>query len=83
VVGVIDRDIQLGTLYVDGSQISIYATRPSITSVDSISNANDATIGILNSTKSSDPFPGFIDDVRTYNSVLSPNEIKQLYNMGW
>ena len=59
-----------------------YVLAQGISGFGSLANANDATIGILSSNKSSDPFPGLIDDVRIYNRALSPDEVKRLYNMG-
>jgi hypothetical protein len=81
VAGLVNRSETYAMLFVDGVQVA-NDSPPPITSVGSVANTSDATIGILSSDKASDPFPGLIDDVRIYNRALSSDEIKRLYNLG-
>jgi hypothetical protein len=62
------------TLYLNGTQdgTGTAATNPS----------NPFVIGDLYGHSGNYKFNGSIDDVRTYNRVLSTNEIKQIYNLG-
>lgn len=72
------------TIYVDGKQGTIVSQDwhlVTITNTDTIS-APDFTIGIISTTTIPNSFLGKIDNVRTYDRVLSPHEIQRLYNLG-
>ena len=73
-VMVVDRNAQLLRLYVDGSQNG----SADISNVGSLSNTDSFRIGVFNGL--ANYFTGSIDEVRTYNRALSPQEIIDLYN---
>jgi hypothetical protein len=69
------------TIYLNGVKQTITEIRtPSGTAVDE-AIATNFIIGASNNA-TDDFFDGQIDEVRIYNRVLSPDEIKRLYNMG-
>jgi hypothetical protein len=66
-----------GILYIDGQ---IHGTPTSIGNLGDKTSGVSFTIGERSTADRG--FRGLIDDVRIYNRVLSPDEIKRLYNMG-
>jgi subtilisin family serine protease len=75
-VGVFDRDGDLGRIYINGVKKAEGAM-----TIDPLSNDASTKIGCRNDT-SDDSFNGIIDDVRIYNQALSAEEIWQLYREG-
>lgn len=73
-VGVINRDGQTNTLYVDGIQ----KAQVDIGLADNFSNDYNFNLGSLNNGSVS--FKGVLDEVRVYNYALSSAEIRQLYS---
>ncbi len=66
--------------YLNGAQTG---SADSITTASaSVDNTNKFRIGARDAVGDEFPFDGAIDDVRVYNRVLSPAEIKQLYLLG-
>lgn len=74
VVGVINRQDNTNTIYVDGIQ----KDQSNIDYVNDLINNYLFNIGSLGKTGLS--FKGFIDEVRVYQKALSSDEITQLYN---
>ena len=74
VVGVIDRQSKINTIYVDG----IEKGHSDISQIGDLSNDYHFNIGALNRGALS--FKGLIDEVRIYQRTLSLTEIRQLYN---
>ncbi len=75
-VGVFDRDGDVGRVYIDGSK---EAEGAMVT--DPLSNDATTKIGCRNDT-SDYAFDGVIDDVRIYDRALSAEEVEQLYGGG-
>ena len=77
-------DLASTTIYVDGKEgitVSQNWHHVVLTNTDSIS-ATDFQIGAIATTTIPNYFQGKIDNVRTYDRVLSAHEIQRLYNMG-
>jgi hypothetical protein len=74
VVGVINRDDQTITLYVDGLQ----KAQADINSVGDLNNDYNFNLGALNNGSVS--FKGILDEARVYNYALSSAEIRKLYS---
>ncbi len=73
---VVDRNQNMAYAYIDGVQYD----SANISTLGSISTALPLTIGRENTGGHN--FKGSIDDIRMYNSALSPLEIQTLYEMG-
>jgi hypothetical protein len=72
-----NKDISGIRGYVDGREQVV--TNNSNTLTGTVANSFAFNIGSTNDTNSN-PFAGALDEVRMYNRVLSPAEIKNLYN---
>ncbi len=75
-VGVFNRDEDLGRIYIDGIKKAEGAM-----TTDPLSSDAPTRIGCRNDT-SDFTFDGVIDDVRIYDRVLSDEEIRLLYQVG-
>lgn len=64
-------------VYIDGVKLTSYSTQTAATGTINDNSGFDLHIGSVDGT--SNFFPGFIDDVRIYNRVLSPSEIWDTY----
>ncbi|TSC72367.1 MAG: hypothetical protein G01um101448_986 [Parcubacteria group bacterium Gr01-1014_48] len=65
-------------IFVNGSETTYF------TQTNGVALASDATLGFRVGGRSNGAhtFDGFIDDIRIYNRLLSPDEIKRLYKIG-
>lgn len=73
-VGVVDRNLEMITLYINGEPVG---TTTISENVNSIGTNTPLTIGARNS--GSYNWEGDIDEVRIYNRALSADEVKKLY----
>lgn len=79
VVGVVNRTLQLGYIYVNGS---LAATAVDVTSVDSVSNANPFAIG-YHASLASTYYQGQLGRGRLWvGRALTADEVSTLYNAG-
>ncbi len=70
-------DSSQGNLYING------ALETTGTHTGSISETADMTIGIRSYTPLTGGFPGLIDEVKVFNTTLTADQVKLLYNQGF
>ena len=82
-VGTFDHVSGIPRLFIDGAEANYTGSNgQQITAVGSYTTdaSHDLMIGSSDKTSSTDDVDGQMDEVRIYNRVLSPAEIRQLYN---
>ena len=68
------------TFYVNGAKVAMNAWGPGTGDETVATNSNSWRLGYT--ANGGAGMNGSLDDVRIYNRILSPDEIKRLYNMG-
>lgn len=67
--------------YIDGVEVRSSATHAFFSNCNSVGHTTTYSIG--HAQNAGENFDGPIDDVRIYDSVLTPEEIQQMYEFGW